>query len=306
MSGVGRRQCAGDKLMQRIAGRILFVVLNLSVMTAEANGQDKSATPAEQYKALREEYDKASGGSVPLTDTERLKFVGLVYKQRNALALKFLELAEKYPNDPIALDALMQAVWQVNTTPWPVELVGEDTASARALELIQRAHIRSDKLGPLCQRVSSGFRKEYEEFLRAVLAKNPHKNVQAMACLSLAHFLNNRLQRLALCKEQQELAKEFAGLYGKEYLAALLRQDRDNAVKEIEAVFEQSTDKYGDVKLPVADPVAERAKAELFEIRNLSVGKEAPDIEGEDQDGKRFKLSDYRGKVVLLDFWSRV
>jgi len=35
-----------------------------------------------------------------------------------------------------------------------------------------------------------------------------------------------------------------------------------------------------------------QAKVELFEIRNLSVGKEAPDIEGEDQDGKRFKLSE--------------
>jgi len=33
------------------------------------------------------------------------------------------------------------------------------------------------------------------------------------------------------------------------------------------------------------------------------LGKEAPEIEGEDIDGKRFKLSDYRGKVVVLDFW---
>lgn len=33
------------------------------------------------------------------------------------------------------------------------------------------------------------------------------------------------------------------------------------------------------------------------------VGDPAPEIEGEDIDGKRFKLSDYRGKVVLLDFW---
>jgi len=32
----------------------------------------------------------------------------------------------------------------------------------------------------------------------------------------------------------------------------------------------------------------------------------APDIEAEDQYGKRFKLSEYRGKVVLLDFWSYV
>jgi thiol-disulfide isomerase/thioredoxin len=33
------------------------------------------------------------------------------------------------------------------------------------------------------------------------------------------------------------------------------------------------------------------------------VDKEVPDIEGEDLDGKAFKLSDYRGKVVLLAFW---
>jgi hypothetical protein len=36
---------------------------------------------------------------------------------------------------------------------------------------------------------------------------------------------------------------------------------------------------------------------------NLQIGKEAPEIEGEDIDGKRFKLSDYKGKVVVLDFW---
>jgi len=33
------------------------------------------------------------------------------------------------------------------------------------------------------------------------------------------------------------------------------------------------------------------------------VGQVAPEIEGQDQDSNRFKLSDYRGKVVLLDFW---
>ena len=50
--------------------------------------------------------------------------------------------------------------------------------------------------------------------------------------------------------------------------------------------------------------VAEQAQPELFGLRHLSVGKMAPDIEGQDQDGVGFKLSDYRGKVVLLDFWS--
>ncbi len=34
-----------------------------------------------------------------------------------------------------------------------------------------------------------------------------------------------------------------------------------------------------------------------------AVGKPAPDIVGKDLDGVEFKLSDYRGKVVMLDFW---
>ena len=35
----------------------------------------------------------------------------------------------------------------------------------------------------------------------------------------------------------------------------------------------------------------------------LEIGKVAPDIEGVDTDGVKFKLSDYRGKVIVLDFW---
>jgi LSD1 subclass zinc finger protein len=34
-----------------------------------------------------------------------------------------------------------------------------------------------------------------------------------------------------------------------------------------------------------------------------NIGQLAQEIEGEDIDGVPFKLSDYRGKVVVLDFW---
>lgn len=283
-----------------------IVVMIMTAVSAPGHCRDEPPTPAEQYNRLLNEYDRASSSGVALTDAQRLKFIGEVYQHRHALALKFLDLAEKYPNDPIALDALIRAVWQVNTTPWPVELVGESKARGRAFELVQRNHIRSHKLGPLCQRISYGFCQEYETFLRAVLENNPHREVRATACLSLAHFLNNRLQRLELCNEQSALANEFAGLYGKEYLAKLQKQDHKQAIREVETVFEQAIEKYSDVKLASGDTVAERAKSELFEIRNLSIGKVAPDIEGEDQNGQRFKLSEYRGKVVLLDFWSFV
>jgi peroxiredoxin len=35
----------------------------------------------------------------------------------------------------------------------------------------------------------------------------------------------------------------------------------------------------------------------------LRAGRPAPEIEGVDADGRTFRLSDYRGKVVLLHFW---
>ena len=41
----------------------------------------------------------------------------------------------------------------------------------------------------------------------------------------------------------------------------------------------------------------------IFELKNLHIGAVAPDIVGHDLDGVEFKLSDYRGKVVMIDFW---
>lgn len=45
------------------------------------------------------------------------------------------------------------------------------------------------------------------------------------------------------------------------------------------------------------------AKNVLNELKNLGIGKTAPDVSGEDINGKPMKLTDFRGKVVVLDFW---
>ena len=60
--------------------------------------------------------------------------------------------------------------------------------------------------------------------------------------------------------------------------------------------FGAASDREGDL--------AKAALAELHEIRGLAIGKMAPEITGEDLNGRPMKLSDYRGKVVVLDFWA--
>jgi hypothetical protein len=290
--------------MDRMVGGILVLALALSVAAAEDDGKNKPATPAEQYKALLKEYQDATevfskAYAAAKTDEERQK----VLAEKSPLdkfAPRFLELAEKNPKDTVAVDALG---WVLNNTSEPVG--GKDSPRAKAIALLLRDHIRSDKLGQVCPRMAVDFARESETFLRTVLEMSPHKEVQALACLALAQFLNNRLRMLDLVQDSDDLAKHYEGVFGKDYFEELRRPDRAKVAKEAEALFERVADKYGNVKIPSRGTVGEEAKSELFEIRQLGLGKEAPEIEGEDQNGKKFKLSDYRGKVVLLDFWSQ-
>jgi hypothetical protein len=278
----------------------------MSALLALAAALGLPQDPAGELQALLREYQAGPGGGAPTTDEERLRHIGRVYRHRDRVAVRLLDLAERHPGDPAAFDALVQAVWQVNTNPWPVSLVGAEAGHLRSFELLRRDHLRDGRLGPLCERISAGFRREYEAVLRAVLEVSPHREVRATACLALARYLGGRLRRLELLGERPDLAREFEELFGKDYLAELRAGDREAAEREVEALLERVGKDFGDVRGPAGGLLAEQAGAELFERRHLGAGREAPDIEGTDQDGRRFRLRDYRGKVVLLDFWSRV
>ena len=282
-------------------GAILALVLSVS---AAAN-QDQPATPEEQYKAIVKEFGEAANSNWKATSDDQRKQAAA---RVEPLPLKLLELAEKNPNEPWTLDALTQVItleyWLDNYSLHPGW--GKDSRQARAIAIVLRDHIGSDKLGETCKRAQYGFRKDCETFLRTVLEKNPHKEVQAQASLGLALFLNGRLNRLDLLADQPVVTKRYEGLYGQDYLDTLRRRDRAQALAEIESAFEQAIDKYAEVVLPYGGRVGDIAKRELFAIRHLAIGKEVAEIEGPDQNGVRFKLSDYRGKVVLLYFWQQV
>ena len=57
-----------------------------------------------------------------------------------------------------------------------------------------------------------------------------------------------------------------------------------------------------EIRVPVGDPKLAMIEIEKFLI--LRPGDEAPDFVATTLDGKPFKLSELRGKVVLIDFWA--
>jgi thiol-disulfide isomerase/thioredoxin len=123
--------------------------------------------------------------------------------------------------------------------------------------------------------------KPCEAALRKVLVKDDRREVQGVGTLTLVRLLCDRA--VALREKDAKAAEKL--------------------LAESERLLERASEKYADVPLENTN-VAERAKRELFALRNLLPGKVALETEGLDQFGKRFNLRDYRGKVVLLDFWS--
>jgi peroxiredoxin len=58
------------------------------------------------------------------------------------------------------------------------------------------------------------------------------------------------------------------------------------------------------VSTRLGDSVSEAAQKKIVFIDTLTVGRRAPDFECELLDGKKARLSDFRGNVVVLDVWA--
>ena len=98
----------------------------------------------------------------------------------------------------------------VNTTRSPSKWwEGGARASARADPA--HDHIKSPKLGPLCQRVSYGLCQEYEPFLRLpVLEKNRAERARMACPFATAHFLQFRalIASRTLCRRKRKATCE--------------------------------------------------------------------------------------------------
>src|SRR5262245_21365067 len=118
--------------MNRIVGGILALVLGLTGAAAEEN-QDKPITPAAQYQALAREFSDAAHAHYLKATAGEERSAALARLEK--LPHRFLELAENNPQDPVALDALVQAVngemWLENNSTHPG--FGTDSPEVRAL-----------------------------------------------------------------------------------------------------------------------------------------------------------------------------
>lgn len=117
-----------------------------------------------------------------------------------------------------------------------------------------------------------------EPVLKAVIEKNMNRDEKAAALYALGavHF-----------KNFDASADRVSG-----------EASKDKALD----CFQQLNADFADVTIQ-GFKLSDMTAKMLFEMTNLQVGCEAPEIEGKDADGMGVKLSDYRGKHVIVIFW---
>jgi hypothetical protein len=185
-------------------------------------------------------------------------------------------LIEKQPADPGAFEGILVLAGDLRYS-----------LDEPLRQLVDKHHLKNPKMGRLC------FLLMYptgdpgtEKLLKEVAADHPVEGVRGQALYALGMY-----------------HRHSALPYGKE----LKEEDKAKELAEAERCFQQVAKDYAALQTPDGkDKLGDKAVSELTRIKNLAnlkVGGTAPEIRGEDIDGRPMKLADYQGKVVVLDFW---
>ncbi len=154
---------------------------------------------------------------------------------------------------------------------WIASAGGDKPAAERAVEALLQSHTKSPRLADFVESsavvASQIGMPAYRAMLDKIAAESPFAAVNAWAKYQVA----------------QSLSRDKAA------------SEADKA--RVEVLLKEAA------ALAAGTDLELRINAPTFEKERLQIGMVAPEIEGVDTDGTAFKLSDYRGKVVVLDFW---
>lgn len=258
-------------LRRSLAGLGLALLTLSAAAPATSRGQDAKQELQAIEKEIQQEFKLLRAATKEAANDEAASALWRDYYETilPEFAARYAAVADAHAGTALALEAWMKVVGLV-------EQGVKGPFGDRALAALLRDHLESEDLddlaGMLRYAAPSVGEDKVAGALRTLSERSPHRPVQAAALFSLG---------------------------------AVLGEDRpagDPKIAEAKAVFARLA-AFGDLKSPDGRTYAEAAKAFVFALENLALGMRCPDFAAVDAEGAAFKLSDYAGKVVLIDFW---
>ena len=289
----------------RIALKWGSIVWMIASLTGPAFSQDTAkevatvesqiASMLQEFKAAQTEFLSALRSASGIEEQKWLE----AQNPTREFARRFMEIADQNRKNAASAQALVWVASHVNRFD-----SSEVATWTEAVDALTEHHIRRDALEPLLLLLADSWSPKGEKLLRQAIAESPHRKVQGKARLGLARFLVRKSQLAEILQrtDNENDAAQLLDFIGRDWAQELRTFKPGQATSEAEGLLEEISENFADVaNYPTT--LGRTAEGELYELKHLAVGKVAPDIEGEDVDGKAMKLSDFRGKVAVVVFW---
>jgi peroxiredoxin len=273
--------------------RAIASVALIFALSADALGTDSKSIPIAKLDGIKKAiidaqtaYHKATSAlpDTPEGDKQASQLFEEFDKKEAAAFLAALELATAEPKSDTSFDALEWILTAPRSYSQPV--------GKMALELVIRHHAANPKIGKIVAMANFIVRsdanplsKKTATLFQEVLTSNPDHTACGQAAMAIA---SRSASKVWIAEYRRSPDLQTLALAAEKAFELVLKDYAD-----CPSLLSSSKQTCGD-----------KAQHALFQLRHLRVGKVAPDIEAEDLDGVRFKLTDYRGKVVVLVYWA--
>ena len=299
----------GTKVQMKITN-ILILAVSLAMGIIPATAAPSPNSNDDQMRALSKAVDDASAIYHAATNDADNKLQRAYYHLVETNLPQILDLAQKTPASETAFEMFSWIVMKGAIGRGPIW-----TNRLQAVEQLAKYHATNSEAGPICGYIGHNWvwcwrDKPVVDFLQAVAKDNPDRANRGQAIFSLGSL--NYCKAVNLAEFEQWGKVPF-------YAASIARFDTTDLTQwgDSKSAAVEAERQLGDVVANYADcrdlrprgnkeqPLLKtEAEKELFELLHLSLGKVAPDIAAESIDGKKFKLSDSRGKITVLSFWA--
>lgn len=277
-----------------------FCLMNGSLLNAMVvQEDDKAAEKVDQEKDVSlGDYLKALEKRIRKEQNEFYKKMDEFGEDEQEAMIKFAnENAPDFSDEWGKLMEMVQANPEDKAAPTALGMIGQydfgGEVGEKATKMLISDYIDApeamEALSSLAYEPSAANEAKFKE----IMESNDNPKTLAAVRFTFAEYL------LGADEYKGYLADDDAREYVEEETIEYLSAEREKSfVEEAEALLTSVAEDKNARKRTVRE-----AKRRLFALQNLGIGKVAPEIVGKDTDGVEFKLSDYRGKVVMLDFW---